>query len=463
MDINWVEVVVALLKCTFSLAFVMQVVPILIWGERKLSAYIQDRTGPNRAHVGGVRAAGLVHTLNDVVKLVFKEDIIPDHVDKRLWFAAPVIAMSVALTTFTVVPWGDHLMLPESVTALWGGQGPLEVPLQVAQINGGMLFILAIGSLGVYGVMLAGWASNNKYALLGGLRASAQMVSYELAMGLAVVAMFMLYGTTRLDHIAAAQSGPIWNWGVFGVLESASFDPLVLVGWIVGLLAFILFWTSVFAETNRMPFDLPEGEAELVAGYHIEYSSLRFALFFMAEYAHMVVGSAVTATLFFGGYNIPFLDGAAIRAHTDMILLGLGAVGVPASLAFAVIAWRRRTRPFYKSLAPGDIRHREPKFWIALWTLAALAALGVVGLGLSGVVGGSALGPELLAFALQTGALFVKVLIGTFFMIWVRWTIPRFRYDQLMDLGWRTMLPLAIGTVMLAGVWVIVRESVQAI
>lgn len=463
MENHWAELIVVLIKCVFSLAFVMQIVPILIWAERKVSAYIQDRTGPNRAHIMGIRAAGLVHTLVDVVKLVVKEDIIPDHVERAFWFAAPVIAMSVALTTFTVVPWGDSLLLPISVTSLWGGTAAMVIPLQVAQINGGMLFILAIGSLGVYGVMLAGWSSNNKFALLGGLRASAQMVSYELAMGLSVAAMFMLYGTARLDQIAAQQAGPIWNWGVFGVLNSPGFDPLMLVGWVVGGLAFLLFWTSVFAETNRMPFDLPEGEAELVAGYHIEYSSLRFALFFMAEYAHMIVGSAVTATLFFGGYNIPFLDGAAIRAHTDLILMVLGFGGVPVSLAFAVYAWRRRTRPFYQALAKNDIRHREPRFFTSMWTMSAIAALGLGIVGMLGLVGGTVLGPELLALALQTGSLFLKVLFGTFFMIWVRWTIPRFRYDQLMDLGWRTMLPTAIGTIMLAGVWVIVREAVHAV
>jgi len=463
MDFPWIEVVVALIKCLFALIFVMQIVPILIWAERKFCAYIQDRTGPNRAHVMGIRAMGLIHTLVDVVKLVTKEDIIPDHVERAFWFAAPVIAMSVALSTFVVVPWGDQLVLPATITAWWGGTGPLSVPLQVAQINGGMLFILAISSLGVYGIMLAGWSSNNKFSLLGGLRSSAQMVSYELAMGLAVVTMFMLYGTTRLDQIVAQQSGPLWNWGVFGVLDNPHLDPLLAVGWIVGFLAFIMFWVSVFAETNRMPFDLPEGEAELVAGFHIEYSSLRFALFFMAEYAHMVVGSAVTATLFFGGYNIPFLDGTAIRAHTDPILAVLGFAGAPVMLVFAVVAWNRRKRPFYQVLAKDDIRHREPKFFLAVWLLAALTLVGVGVLGLSGLIGSTALGPELVAFGLQTTVLIIKVLFGTFFMIWVRWTIPRFRYDQLMDLGWKTMLPMGLGTVMLAGVWVIVREAVHAV
>ncbi len=462
MESHWTEIIVALLKCVFSLAFVMQIVPVLIWGERKFSAYIQDRPGPNRAHIMGIRAGGLVHTLVDVVKLVVKEDIIPDHVEKKFWFAAPVIAMSCALTTFTVVPWGDRFVVPATITAWWGGEGPLSVPLQVATINSGMLFILAIGSLSVYGVMLAGWASNNKFSLLGGLRASAQMVSYELAMGLSVATMFMLYGTTQLDQVVAQQAGPIWNWGLFGVLDADGFDPLLFIGWIVGGLAFIMFWTSVFAETNRMPFDLPEGEAELVAGYHIEYSSLRFALFFMAEYAHMIVGSAVTATLFFGGYNIPFLPGDSIRAHADTIVTVLGFGAVPVMLVLAVVAWNRRNRPFYQSIPADDIRHREPRFFAMVWTMMALVHLGLGLAGLAGAVGGTEIGPEILAFALQTSALIAKVLIGTFFMIWIRWTIPRFRYDQLMDLGWKAMLPLALGNVFLAGIWVIFRQAVQA-
>ncbi len=462
MEFHWIQIVVALAKCAFALAFVMNIVPILIWGERKFSAYIQDRTGPNRAHIMGIRAGGLVHTLVDVVKLITKEDIIPDHVEKAFWFAAPVIAMSVALCTFVVVPWGDYLLLPESVTALWGGTEALKIPLQVATINSGMLFILAISSLGVYGVMLAGWSSNNKFSLLGGLRSSAQMVSYELALGISAATMFMLYGTTQLDVIVEMQSGPLWNWGLFGVLDADGFDPLVLVGWIVGTIAFVMFWTSVFAETNRMPFDLPEGEAELVAGYHTEYSSLRFALFFMAEYAHMIVGSAVTATLFFGGYNIPFLPGDTIRAHVDPIVAVVGFGAVPVLITFAVIAWKRRNRPFYQAIPADDIRHREPKFFLAFWSLLAVVHLGVGVLGLSGYLGTTILGPELVAFALQTTALVVKVLFGTFFMIWIRWTIPRFRYDQLMDLGWKTFLPLALANVLLAGVWVIVRQAVQA-
>jgi NADH-quinone oxidoreductase subunit H len=321
------------------------------------------------------------------------------------------------------------------------------IPLQVANINAGVLYVLAVTSLGVYGIMLAGWSSNNKYSLLGGLRSSSQMISYELAMGLSIVVMFLVFGTVRLEEMVQAQAGPIWNWGVFSGFG------------LVGGLAFLLFWTAVFAETNRMPFDLPEGEAELVAGYHTEYSSLRFALFFMAEYANMVVASAVTATLFFGGYEIPFLTGDAIRLHTDTILLVLGAGGALVLPLFAILAWKRRNRPFYQALPADDIRHREPRFWVAVWSLAALAHLGLVGLGLSGVVGATDLGPELVAFVLHLTMLTIKVLFGCWIFIWVRWTLPRFRYDQLMNLGWKVMLPVAIVNVLLAGIWVIIRET----
>lgn len=429
-----IQLAVALAKCVFAIVFVMNIVPLLIWGERKVSAFIQDRPGPNRAHVMGIRAAGLVHTLVDVVKLIVKEDIVPDHVEKGYWFAAPVIAMSVSLVTFAVIPWGDYLQVTED----------LRIPLQVADINGGLLYTLAIGSLGVYGIMLAGWASNNKFSLLGGLRSSAQLISYELAMGLSVVVMFLCFGTVELDEIVRQQSGSIFNWGIFKGFP------------IVGLLAFILFWTSVFAETNRLPFDMPEGEAELVAGYHLEYSSLRFALFFMAEYANMIVGSAVTATLFFGGYNLPLLNGAFLRSHIDLVLVGLGVGGALFFAWAASVAYKRRNTPLYKSFAPTDPRNREWKFFTAVWAGAALAHLGMVGLGAAAVASSMPLLTDLIVFAAQLNALVVKILFGCWMMIWVRWTLPRFRYDQLMNLGWRYMLPLALANVGVAALWILI-------
>ncbi|MEN9786030.1 MAG: NADH-quinone oxidoreductase, chain [Pseudomonadota bacterium] len=430
----WLAVVA---KCVFSLAFVMNIVPLLIWAERKGAAYIQDRPGPNRASILGIRAGGLVHTLNDVVKLIMKEDIVPGHVEGGYWATAPVISMTVALCTFAVVPFGDHLTIPIDGKTF-------EVALQVSGIDGGLLFVLAMTGIGVYGVMLAGWASNNKFSLLGGLRASAQMVSYELAMGLSAVVVFVMSGSVSLAEIARQQSGAIWHWNVFS-------PP--------GFIAFVLFWVAAFAETNRTPFDLPEGEAELVGGYHTEYSSLRFALFFMAEYANMIVASAVTATLFFGGYNVPFLDGAALRANADMLLTVAGFGAVPAFLFFAAVAWKRRNRPFYKEIPANDPRQREPLVFTVIWIGAALAHAAIGVLGLTGFVGASALGPELVAFVAQLSALAVKILAGCWVFIWVRWTVPRFRYDQLMDLGWKMMLPAALANVFLASLWVIAKQT----
>lgn len=428
---------VALGRCVFAVVFVMQILPLLIWAERKGAAYIQDRPGPNRAHIMGIRAAGLVHTLNDVVKLVMKEDIVPGHVEKRYWAAAPVIAMSVALMTWVVVPFGDTFM---------GYQ------LKVSDIDGGLLFVLAATSMGVYGVMLAGWASNNKFSLLGGLRASAQMVSYELSMGLSAVVVFLIAGSVSLSTIAEMQSGAIWNWVVF--------TPM-------GFLAFVLFWTAAFAETNRTPFDLPEGEAELVGGYHTEYSSLRFALFFMAEYANMIVASSVTATLFFGGYNLPFVSPAMLREYSDWVLIAAGGA-VPMFLGFAYVAFKRKERPFYQALPAGDARLKEPMVFVGLWlgAAAAHAAIAVAGcLGVSqklslnfltfGWLENTAVfGPDLVTAVVGITVLAVKVLFGCWFFIWVRWTVPRFRYDQLMDLGWKRMLPLALANVLVAGIWV---------
>ena len=435
---TWLPYIVVLARCVFAVAFVMQIVPILIWAERKGAAYIQDRPGPNRADIFGIRAGGLVHTLNDVVKLVMKEDIVPGHVEKLYWAAAPVISMTVALCTFIVVPFGDTC---------------LGYQLKVSDIDGGLLFVLAMTSLGVYGVMLAGWASNNKFSLLGGLRSSAQMVSYELAMGLSAVVVFLMCGTVSLSEIALIQAQPL----NLGIVEIPGLNWNVLS--VPGFFAFVLFWCSAFAECNRTPFDLPEGEAELVAGYHTEYSSLRFALFFMAEYANMIVASAVTATLFFGGYNLPFLTPDVLRAHADAVIAVAGFGAVPMFIAFAVLAWRRRLRPFYKAIPADDPRQREPMVFVAVWSGLAVAHLALGALGLSGVVGASSFGPDVLALIVGITVLAGKVLLGCWIFIWVRWTLPRFRYDQLMSLGWKRMLPAALVNVFVAAFWVLVSTQ----
>lgn len=337
----------------------LQVVPIMVWVERRGSALMQNRIGPNR-----VGPLGLLQSLADVVKFLAKEDFVPQHVDKFYYLLAPAVLLIPAFMTFAVIPFGGTLTLGEHT-----------LNLQVADLDVGLLYIFSIASLGVYGIIMAGWASNNKYSLLGSLRSSAQMISYELSLGLSAIGIIMVFGTVSLKEIAAAQSGFVLpfvpNWGV--VLQPVGF---------------LIFLTAVFAETNRLPFDLPEGESEIVAGYHLEYGSMKFALFFMAEYLNMMTASALITTLYFGGYNLPGLE------HAIAPFAGL-LEKVPMLAPYAM-EWAR---------------------------------------GL-----------------LQVGVFTAKVGFFMWFFVWVRWTLPRFRYDQLMDLGWKVMLPLALANLAVTAV-----------
>jgi NADH-quinone oxidoreductase subunit H len=305
------------------------------YGERKVAAFMQDRVGPDRAG-----PFGLLQPLADGLKMFMKEEIIPQHSNKWLFVMGPSLAMLTALMAGVVIPWAGPIAI--------GGE---TLNLQISDINIGILYVFGVVSLGVYGIMIGGWASNNKYSLLGALRASSQMISYEVAMGMAIIALVMKTGSLSLGEIVAQQSS-VWN--VF-----------------VQPLSFIIFLICAFAETNRAPFDLPECETELVGGYHTEYSSMKLGFYLFAEYINMFVSSAVISCLYFGGYNLPFQE-----------------------------------------------------------------ALGLTGVGL--------------AFA-QFGFLFAKIIFFIFFFMWIRWTIPRFRYDQLMNLGWKILLPLAIVNILITG------------
>ena len=411
------------LKIAFMLVLIIGLVPPLVWGERKGCAYIQDRTGPNRASILGVRLAGLIHPVADVLKLMFKEDTVPENAHRRLFALAPFLTFAVALATYAVIPFGDYIAI--------GGK---QYPLVVADLNVGILYVLAVASLGTYGVVLGGWASSNKYTLLGALRASSQMISYEIGMALSLMGLFLIFSSLRLTDIVAGQGDLIWGflpkWGV-----------------VVQPLGAILFIIAVNAELNRTPFDLPEGESEIVAGYHLEYSSMKFALFFMAEYCNMVVGSALIATLFFGGWNIPWLPREAIEANAGTLLpLNLAVVGIVSALA-SILYFRRSARERNKF---GDARDREPGL---LGGLAVLVAAGcVAAFALKPWAVGPA-GASLLATLMQVGAFVAKVVFFCAYFIWVRWTLPRFRYDQLMRLGWKIMLPLALANVAVTAVW----------
>jgi NADH-quinone oxidoreductase subunit H len=307
--------------------------------ERKVAAWLQDRVGPNRAGKGGI-----LQPLADGLKLFSKEEFEPDTPNRFLFFAGPALAMTTALMTSAVIPWGDKFHL-------FGR----DIILQATDIDVALLYIIGVMSIGVYGIMIGGWASNNKFSLIGAVRAASQMISYEVAMGLSLIALLMMTGTLSLREISMQQSG--MNWNVF-------YQPL----------SFLIFLICAFAETNRTPFDLAECETELVGGYHTEYSSMKMGFYLFAEYANMFISSTILAVLFFGGYNYPGMSWA-----------------------------------------------------VENWGVNLANVLGII-------------------------ALFIKICGFIFLYMWVRWTIPRFRYDQLMHLGWRVLIPLSIFNIIITGV-----------
>ncbi len=339
-------IIVSIVKTVLALFVLLTAVAYSVWLERKVVGHIQNRWGPTR-----VGPFGLLQPLADGVKFLFKEDLTPPHVYKPLYIAAPMIAVVFALTSIAVIPVGNTIKV-----------AGLDIPLQITDVNIGLLIILGVTSLGVYGVALAGWASNSKYSLLGGLRASAQMVSYEISLGLSLVGVLIIAGSFSLQDIVKAQEGSWWHviprWNVFQ-------------GQVIG---FFIYLTAAYAETNRIPFDLPEAETELVAGYHTEYSAMKFAMFFMAEYANMITVACLASLLFLGGWHGPIFG-----------------------------------PPLLQSLLP--------VFWFVL-----------------------------------------RVFVFLFIYIWVRGTLPRFRYDQLMAFGWKFLLPLAIANLVVTALVVALRS-----
>jgi NADH-quinone oxidoreductase subunit H len=421
---NWIDFLIIGGKAIFIWGFALTLLPVLIWFERKGAAFIQDRAGPNRAAVLGIRLAGFIHNIADVVKLLMKEMMIPPQVNRTYFMVAPVLGFTFILTAFAVIPWADRFLV--------GGR---DISMQVADLNAGILYILAITSLNVYGIVLAGWSSNNKFALMGGLRSTAQMISYEIPLGLALVGVFMVFQSAQLNEIVRGQGellfGFLPRWGIF-----------------VQPLGAILFIVAAFAETNRNPFDLPEGESEIVAGYHVEYSGMRFALFYMGEYVAIVLSAAMIATLFFGGWQVPYFPTEKIVANAApwlKIMLGVGGVG---ALAFAglMFFWAHRMRGGF-----GDLRDKEG---IVLGVLHVGIGL-VMLLAFAKVLPMASLpewGARTVALVAQISAFAVKTIFWCWVFIWVRWSLPRFRYDQLMRLGWKNMIPLSFVNILITGI-----------
>jgi len=402
-------------------------VPIMVWLERRVAGLIQDRLGPNRCNVYGVRLAGLVQGVADMIKLLFKEEYLPGHIkEKKIYFIAPAVVFASAYLTFTVIPFADTITI-ESKTYLFQAM-PVEL---------GILWFLAFAGLSVYGIILAGWASHNKYGLLGALRASAQVISYEAAMGLSIISMVILYGSVYLNDIVSAQGGLLFGfipaWGV-----------------VMQPLAALLFIVTAFAETNRAPFDSAEGESEIVAGYHTEYGSMRFALFFMGEYMAMTASSALIVVLFFGGYHIPWLDTESLRGSIKEVSFAIMAA-TPLFL-FLFYRWAKRNT---SGPHPCKAAHQNSERKVAIGLIAIVFVLveSVFGyLIYSGFGGFSA---QITASVLQIATFLIKLLVINFLFIWVRWTLPRFRYDQLQTLGWYILLPLALLNIFITGLIVV--------
>ncbi|HIO23436.1 MAG TPA: NADH-quinone oxidoreductase subunit NuoH [Nitrospinaceae bacterium] len=350
-----------ILELTITLAKVLFIVgltvgffaPVLTWVERKQSAIMQDRIGANRADIMGFTALGLFHAIADAIKMFTKEDFIPQGANRFLHTLSPIIALVPAILTFAVVPFGGQY-------ELWG----TKVNLVISDLDVGLLFVFAIASIATYGYVIAGWASNNNWSLLGSMRTASQMISYEVTMGLTIVGVLMVYGTMKLTEIGAAQEDFL-NWGFF----------LQPVG-------FFMFLAASIAENKRIPFDAPEAESELVAGYFTEYSGLKFGMFFMSEFIEMVTIGAIVTILFFGAWHIPFLSSATLLSWLDF--LGTN------------------------------------------WATLALMLIHI-------------------------GVFFAKVIFFIWFQMTIRWTLPRFRYDQIMKLGWKILLPLSLANILITG------------
>jgi NADH-quinone oxidoreductase subunit H len=417
-------------KAVFIWGFALSLLPVLIWFERKGAAFIQDRAGPNRAAVLGIRLAGLIHNIADVVKLLMKEMMIPPQVNRTYFMIAPVLGFTFILTAFAVIPWADNFLV--------AGR---DIAMQVATLNSGILYILAITSLNVYGIVLAGWSSNNKFALLGGLRSTAQMISYEIPLGLALVGVFMVFQSAQLNEIVRGQGellfGFLPRWGLF-----------------VQPLGAILFIVAAFAETNRNPFDLPEGESEIVAGYHVEYSGMRFALFYMGEYAAIVLSAAMITTLFFGGWQVPYFPTEKIVAQADIWLkVMLAGAGIGAlAFAFLMFVFARRIRGRF-----GDLREHEGTVLFAVHVVigAVLIYFFVRSLGMGPL---PEWGARTVALVAQISAFAAKTIFWCWMFIWVRWSLPRFRYDQLMRLGWKNMIPLSFVNILVTGLVILLVD-----
>lgn len=419
--------------CKFLLVFIpLGLIPLMIFLERKGAAVIQDRPGPNRAAIpipgiGRIRGFGMVHNFSDVVKLLTKEQFIPERAHRAFYLLAPMIPVATAVLTPALIPWFAPF-------AYRGAEGVVTVSGSIIEADSSLLLLFAMSALTVYGVVLGSWGSNSKYSLLGGLRSSAMMISYEVSMGLSVLGLILVVGSFGLTEIVRWQEAHTW-------------------GLVVQPVGFLLFVVSMFAETGRTPFDVAEGESEIVGGFHTEYSAIKFALFFMGEYAHMVVAAALMATVFCGGWSllpVPGFDTAWVTAHLGWVLGGVTAAIGLVLLGLARLVHKQRRR--YPTLGASDTRDKVREYRLFEGLFGGLAVASFLGAGAAMALVHPEPGPDglysawvgVLTAITQLHIVLAKTLFFCWLFVWVRWTLPRLRYDQIMGLGWKVMLNLAL-------------------
>ena len=423
------SIIIIIINIFLAIILAVGMTPVFVWWERRVAGFMQDRSGPNRCNIGPMRLGGLIQSFADMLKLVFKEDFTPSHIRYKFFFTiAPAIVFFCSFLTFGVIPFSDVLIIDGK-----------ESIMQALPNELGIMWFIAFAGLSVYGIILGGYSSGSKYGLLGSIRASAQVISYEAAMGLAIISMILSYGSIHLTDMVNAQAGTylgvIPMWGIF-------IQPL----------AALIFIVCAFAETNRAPFDLAEGESELVAGYHTEYSAMRFGLFQVGEYAAMSASSAIIVTLFFGGYQVPWLDTHAIQSNINYVIAAI-IILLPIKV-YILTKWMKKNN---KAIGTNKSREKETKiltfaFWgLSLFIMAVLILFLVTGLGTNGI--------NIVTAVIQVGTFLIKFFMMAFVFIWIRWTVLRFRYDQLQMLGWKVLIPLALLNIVVTAVVIVVGNN----
>jgi len=411
-------IIIAIISFALGALLALLMIPVLVWLERRGAGLIQDRLGPNRTNVGGFRFGGVVQSFADVVKLVLKEEYYPSHIKDHKWLfiIAPMITFVAALLAFMVIPFADNIVIDGE-----------SLKVQALPVEYGVLWYLAIGAVGVIGIFFGGWLSHNKYSLLGASRAGSMMISYELPLGLSVLAFVITYNSIDFNAMVAWQSGTVLGflpaWGI-----------------VVQPLGAIILIIALFAETNRAPFSVSEGESEIVAGYMTEYTAMKFAMYFMGEYVAMNTASAVIITMVFGGYQLPWVSTGALIENFKYFAWAIMVV-MPVVVYF-VIEWMYKNNAVRPTVISDGSREFEAKV-LSIVMVAMTLIVEVILVYLSSAQD-AILGTSIAVMLLQIVVFVVKLMIFNLFFILVRWTLPRFRYDQVQDLGWRYLLPLSL-------------------